>query len=154
MSVSSGDKKHEKISGILKENLKEIGIKVKTCEVKGDYFDNSFSNSNCDLFLYGWIGDSGTSDNFIQPLIDKGSVMNYGKYHNQEILEMLERARKTKNPYKYNELMNDIESKIIDDAPWIFLSTICSSYAIKNNIKGLKVHPLEIVEFNDIWIEE
>ncbi|MCM1988637.1 ABC transporter substrate-binding protein [Oceanirhabdus seepicola] len=154
MYISSGDKKHEKISEILKENLKEIGIKVKTCEVKGDYFDKSFSNSNCDLFLYGWIGDSGTSDNFIQPLIDKGSVMNYGKYHNQQILEMLEEARKTKNPYKYNELMNDIESRIIDDAPWIFLSTICSSYAIKKNIKGLKVHPLEIVEFNDIWIEE
>lgn len=80
--------------------------------------------------------------------------MNFGKYHNLEIIEMLAEARKTKNPYKYNEIMNDIESKIIEDSPWIFLSTICTSYAHGNNVKGLKVHPLNVVKFNDIWIEE
>ncbi|MCM1988638.1 ABC transporter substrate-binding protein [Oceanirhabdus seepicola] len=154
MSVTPGTGNQERISAILKENLKEIGIQVKTCEVNGNYFQKSASNSSCDVFLYGWIGDSGTSDNFIQPLIDKNSAMNFGNYHNQEIVEMLENARKTKNPYKYNEIMNDIESKIIDDSPWIFLSTICTSYACKNNIKGLKVHPLNIIKFDDIWIEE
>ncbi|WBW99117.1 ABC transporter substrate-binding protein [Oceanirhabdus sp. W0125-5] len=154
MSVSSGAKNHEKIAEILKDNLKEIGIQVKTFKVNGNYFKESSSNSNCDIFLYGWVGDSGTPDNFIQPLIDKDSAMNFGKYHNQEIVQMLEQARKTKNPYKYNELMNDIESKIIDDSPWIFLSTICSSYTHGNNIKGLKVHPLNVVKFNDIWIED
>ena len=153
MSVTPGADNHKRISDILKENLKEIGIQVKTCEVEGNYFQKSASNSSCDIFLFGWIGDSGTSDNFIQPLIDKDSAMNFGKYHNPKIIEMLEEARKIKNPYKYNEIMNDIESNIIDDSPWIFLSTLCTSYACNNNIKGLKVHPLNIIKFDDIWIE-
>lgn len=153
MSVSPKNKVQQRISEILNDSLREIGIKVKVCEVKGNYFEGSASNKSCDIFLYGWVGDSGTADNYIQPLIDKNSSMNYSKYHNGEIVEMLEEARKTKNPYKYHEIMNEVESIIVNEAPWVFLSTICTSYAHQNNIKGLKVHPLNIIKYEDIWIE-
>lgn len=141
------------LSEILKENLKDIGIEVKVLEVSSSKFYDEESLRKSDIFPYGWIGDSGTADNFIEPLIDINNTSNRSKYNNPELMELLEEARKTRNPYKYRELLCEIEDLIIEDAAWAPLSNICVSYAYKDNIKGLRVHPLNIIKFADMWKE-
>lgn len=154
--VSNGGNKafHEKMMRILEENLREIGIDIKTYEVPGSGYYDDNNIKNCDVFMYGWLGDSGTADNFIEPLIISDNVMNKGKYVNEEVVELLEKAKRIQNPYKYRKTMSELENMMIDDAPWIFLSSICSSYTYQSRVKGLKIHPLNTMNFSDIWIGE
>ncbi|ERI93892.1 methyl-accepting chemotaxis protein signaling domain protein [Clostridiales bacterium oral taxon 876 str. F0540] len=144
---------HSRLAQILKENLKEIGIELKIIEVNGaNYYDEeTFKKS--DLFTYGWLGDSGTADNFIEPLIDINNSSNRSRYNNPKLLELVNEAKKTRNPYKYKEILCKLENMIMEDAAWIPLSNICVSYAYSENVKGLKVHPLNIINFSDIWME-
>jgi ABC-type transport system substrate-binding protein/methyl-accepting chemotaxis protein len=144
---------HSRLAAILKENLKEIGIELKTFEVKGAKYYDEEAFKKSDLFTYGWLGDSGTADNFIEPLIDINNASNRSKYNNPELMVLIDRAKKTRNPYKYREMLCKIENTIIEDAAWVPLSNICVSYTYRNNIKGLKLHPLNIINFSDIWIE-
>lgn len=141
------------IAKILQEDLKEIGIDLKISGVDSADYYKPEALRKCDLFIYGWLGDSGTADNFIEPLIDINNPLNRNRYDNPEVIELLQKAKQTRNPYIYREQLMELENKIVEDAPWIFLTNICMSYTFKNNVKGVKVHPLSIVKFSDIWKE-
>lgn len=144
---------HSRLAQILKENLREIGIELKILEVNGAKYYDEESFKKSDLFTYGWLGDSGTADNFIEPLIDINNSSNRSRYNNPKLLELVDEAKKTRNPYKYKEILCKLENIIMEDSAWIPLSNICVSYAYNEKVKGLKVHPLNIISFSDIWKE-
>jgi ABC-type transport system substrate-binding protein/methyl-accepting chemotaxis protein len=144
---------HSKLAAILGENLKEIGIELKIIEAKpGKYYDEDIL-SKSDLIIYGWLGDSGTADNFIEPLIDISNAANRGKFNYPEGMNLLSEAKRTKNPYKYRDILCRLEKAVVEEAPMIFLSHICVSYVQSHHVKGLKLHPLNIIKLSDIWRE-
>lgn len=106
-----------------------------------------------DLFLYGWNGDSGTEDIFLEPHVDKNNSMNFTGYHNEEIIRLIDKAKVTKNPYDYKNIMREAEKLMVEDAPWVFLSTMCSSIICNPRVKGLSVHPLNFIDYTKIWID-
>ncbi|MBZ9688866.1 ABC transporter substrate-binding protein [Clostridium estertheticum] len=140
------------LANIIGINLKEIGITLNVIELDAETY--SKQSGNYDMQLYGWLGDSGTADNFIEPLIDINNTSIKNTYNNPRLMEMLDLAKKSRNPYKYRELMCNIEKEMVEDAPYIFLSHICVSYALNNKIKGLKVHSLNMINLEDIWKED
>ncbi|QGU95621.1 hypothetical protein GOM49_11440 [Clostridium bovifaecis] len=142
-----------KIAQIVKENFKEIGVNLNIVEIESKSYYEEANLKECDLFIYGWLGDSGTADNFIEPLIDINNASNRGKYNKSSLMKYLNECKKTKNPYKYRDLINNLEKEIIDDSPWILISNICVSYAFQKNVKGLKVHALNQIKLWDIWKE-
>lgn len=144
---------HSHLTQVLKENLKEIGIELKTIEVESSKYYEKESINMGDIFTYGWLGDSGTGDNFIEPLIDINNSANRGRYDNPEAIKILDEAKKTRNPYKYREYLCKIENMIMEDAAWIPLSNICVSYTYKDDVKGLRVHPLNKINFDSLWKE-
>lgn len=144
---------HSILASILGENLKELGISLKVVEINSKEYYAEENLKNCDLFVYGWLGDSGTADNFIEPLIDINNASNRSKYNNPKLMDMLEEAKKTKNPYKYKELLCKLENMMIEDAAWIYLSTICTSFACQERVKGLRINPLNLIKYDDMWIE-
>jgi ABC-type transport system substrate-binding protein/methyl-accepting chemotaxis protein len=144
---------HNKLAHILSDNLREIGIELKIIEAKqGHYYDEDIL-SKSDLIIYGWLGDSGTADNFIEPLIDINNAANRGRFNFPEGMKLLDEAKRTKNPYKYREIISRLEKEVVEEAPMIFLSHICVSYVQNNNVKGLKLHPLNVIKLADIWRE-
>lgn len=140
------------LADIIGANLKEIGITLNVIELDAETY--SKQSGNYDMQLYGWLGDSGTADNFIEPLIDINNTSIKNTYNNPRLMEMLDLAKKSRNPYKYRELMCNIEKEMVEDAPYIFLSHICVSYALSNKIKGLKVHSLNMINLENIWKED
>lgn len=144
---------HNKIFEVLGENLKELGITLKSIGVPGNKYYAEETLSRSDMFIYGWLGDSGTPDNFIEPLIDINNPLNRNRYDNPVLAKLLEESKKVKNPYKYKEILSNLENIMLEDAPWILLSNICVSYAYSEHMKGLKLHPLNIIKYTDMWKE-
>jgi ABC-type transport system substrate-binding protein/methyl-accepting chemotaxis protein len=144
---------HKRLADVLKDNLKEINIELKIFEVNGSKYYDEETFKKSDIFTYGWLGDSGTADNFIEPLIDINNSSNRSRYNNPELMKLVDMAKKARNPYKYREFLCKVDNIIIEDAAWVPLCNICVSYSYKNNIKGLKLHPLNIINFSDIWKE-
>lgn len=154
VSKTGGNKGfHNILANILKENLKEIGVELKVIEVDGAkyYDDETFAKS--DLFVYGWLGDSGTADNFIEPLIDINNSSNRSRYNNPVLMKLLDEAKKTRNPYKYKEILCNIDNIITEDTAWVPICNICVSYIHSDRVKGMKVHPLNSINFSDLWVE-
>ena len=143
---------HYTLADIMKTNLKEIGISLNVIELDSETY--SKQNGNYDMNLFGWLGDSGTADNFIEPLIDINNMSVKNTYNNPRLMDMLDAAKKSKNPYKYRELMCNLEKEMVEDAPYIFLSHICVSYAHNSKVKGIKMHSLNKLNLENIWKED
>ncbi|MEG0775511.1 ABC transporter substrate-binding protein [Clostridium sp.] len=152
--VSKNEEKnttHYMLSNILRDNLREINISLEIVEIDPKNYYNFDAIQDVDMMLYGWLGDSGTADNFIEPLIDINNTSNLSKYSNPELMELLNTAKATKNPYTYNEILYSLDSKIYEDAAYVFLSHISLAYATSKDIKGFKVHPLNLIKLEDVW---
>jgi len=142
------------LANILKENLKEIGVNLDIVEIEPKNYYDFKSIQGIDMMLYGWIGDSGTADNFIEPLIDINNTSNLSKYNNPHLMETLNASKATINPYTYKELLLNLDEEIFEDAPYVFLTHINNSYVISKDLKGLKIHPLNLIKMDNIWRDE
>jgi ABC-type transport system substrate-binding protein len=106
-----------------------------------------------DLFVHRWIGDTGDPDNFLQPMFNINNTTDFTRYHSSEVESSMASAISIKNPIKRQEQYYEIQRKIVEDAPWIFLFHNTNNYVYQPHIKGTKMHPLGFYRLNNIWID-
>lgn len=85
--------------------------------------------------------------------MDLENPANRSRYDNPKAMEMINEIKKINNPYKYRDMLEKMEEAIVEDAPYIFLSSICTNYAFNKKVKGLKVTPLNLINLQDVWKE-
>ncbi|MBB6214202.1 ABC-type transport system substrate-binding protein [Anaerosolibacter carboniphilus] len=149
-----GDQTYPLIAKATQKYLKEIGIETKiTSRPRTEYLTPEVYNT-VDIFVYRWIGDTGDPDNFLQPMFNIKNATDFTRYHSPEVESLMESAISIKNPIKRQEQYYEIQQKIVEDAPWIFLFHNTNDYVFKPHVKGVKIHPLGFYKLNNMWIDE
>ena len=143
-----------RIADLMQKYLKDVGVELKVVQVEPDQYLSAEMFRKCDMYVYGWVGDSGDPGNFLQPLFYSNIASNFSKYYNPEVERLLDIAGNIKNPEKRTEQYCKIQQMIVDDAPWIFLYHTTNNYICQPYIKGAKMHPIGFYKFNDIWIDK
>jgi ABC-type transport system substrate-binding protein len=151
MREGSLDTVFNKITQYVLEDLNKVGIDCIVQKVPADkYFANI---ANTDFFISRWIADTGDPDNFLQPCFNPTNYTDFTGYNNEEVLEMMNVAKKIINPLKRNKIYEDIQKKIINDSPWLSLYHPQIAVATNAGVLGVRLNPLGIVRFEDIVIE-
>ncbi|MCC5911132.1 MAG: hypothetical protein JJT76_11915 [Clostridiaceae bacterium] len=148
-----GEDSYSDIAIEVKQQLETIGVTVEIVSKELNRSDMLASFKGCDLFILRWIGDTGDPDNFLQPMFNINNVTDFTRYHNPKVEEMLNTAVHTKNPDRRHEAYCNIQSQIVEDAPWIPLYHTSNSYIFNSFIKGVKIHPIGFFRFNNIWLD-
>jgi ABC-type transport system substrate-binding protein/methyl-accepting chemotaxis protein len=138
---------------IIKQNLNDIGIECIINKVSPEKYLKPESISKCDLFLSGWIADTGDPDNYLEPLFAPSSYTNFTGYRNDNVVELMKKAKTVVNPEKRIEIYKEIQNIIIEDAPWIFLHHPQSGVVTRDGIIGVRMNSLGLIKFDDIVIE-
>ena len=66
---------------------------------------------------------------------------------------MMNSAKEILNPHKRIKLYEEIQNKIVNHSPWIFLYHPQVAVATNAGVLGARLNPLGIVRFEDIVIE-
>ncbi|MBV8769216.1 MAG: ABC transporter substrate-binding protein [Hyphomicrobiales bacterium] len=98
------------------------------------------------IFMVGWTGDNGDPDNFVGELFNSSRipVTNTPRYKNPEVDKLLDQAARESDPQKRLALYSDIQKKIVDDAPWIFVNSVLQVRAIRKEVKGFALNPTQM----------
>lgn len=151
MREGSVDTVFNKITQYVIEDLNKVGIECIIQKVPADkYFANIITT---DFFISRWIADTGDPDNFLQPNFNPTNYTDFTSYNNEEVLEMMDVAKKIINPLKRNKIYEDIQKNIINDSPWISLYHPQMAVATNSGVLGVRLNPLGMVRFEDIVIE-
>jgi ABC-type transport system substrate-binding protein len=121
----------------VKKSLEKIGIEVEVDYLDFSTFLREGRAGNLQFFTDSWIFDYPDSENLLQLLISKNIPgINKSAYVNKRVDLLYEKLARTLSPEQRFEIIQDIESIVDKELPWIPLmfesSYILYSTSIKN----------------------
>lgn len=132
----------------IQANLNEIGVRIEVNPLPWHEFLEKVYRGKFLLCLQGWISDTGDPDNFVYPLFHSNSFGYSGNtffFANSDIDKMIEDARQIRNIKQRWNYYRQIEEKILDEAPGVFLFHSLKNIGVQKGIRGFKINPLSII---------
>jgi ABC-type transport system substrate-binding protein len=137
----------------IQQNLAEVGIQAEIVERDASSARAAVRNGEADLFLTDWWGDYPDPENFNYPLFhsrNKGPGGNYAFLSDAPLDSMILRARATIDEKEKARLSRDIDARVFELAPWIFLWFPVDVWASQPNVHGWR---FPLVFTGQRWME-
>jgi oligopeptide transport system substrate-binding protein len=81
-----------------------LGVSVQVEAMTPPGFGDRLRGNPPEIFWLGWVADFNDPDNFLREIFHSGSQYNYGKYSNSEYDQLVDRAKRSRDPAERQEL--------------------------------------------------
>jgi peptide/nickel transport system substrate-binding protein len=143
---ATGTKLAEAIQGY----LAQVGITASITQYDWADYKGKVAQGEGDICFYGWIGDNGDPDNFMNLLDDKDRSMNVSGYNNPEYHDLILEAVSAPNGDARNALYGEMEAIVARDGVWLPISHARSMAAYGANVSNFFIHPTGSIFFSQI----
>lgn len=130
----------QKLTGILQNNYQKIGIQITPQLLSDLQFKEALFQKNYDMIL---IGQDLGKDFDLYPYWHSSQATegryNLANYNNPLSDALMENLRSTPDQNLQRQLIDEINQKIYDDSPAIFLYTDIHVFAFDNKVKNRKI---------------
>ncbi len=130
-----------RIAQTVQQDLATIGVRAEIVERDAPSARAAVRHGDADLFLTDWYADYPDPENFNYPLFhsrNKGPGGNYAFLSDTALDAMIERARATPDTLEKARLSREIDARIFELAPWIFLWFPVDLWAMRPDVDGWK----------------
>jgi ABC-type transport system substrate-binding protein len=137
----------------IQQALAEVGVKAEIVERDASSARAAVRNGEADLFLTDWYADYPDPENFNYPLFhsrNKGPGGNYAFLADSGLDTMISQARTTTDEAEKTRLAREIDARVFDLAPWIFLWFPVDVWAARPDLKGWRI---PLVFTGQRWME-
>ncbi|MFJ7726809.1 ABC transporter substrate-binding protein [Neobacillus sp. NPDC097160] len=143
----------------MKTSLEKIGINVKVVSYEWAAYIDQIRNGEHSIGLIGWVGDNGDPDNFLYSMLSKnnavkGSAQNHTFYQNDEVSELLLKAKSVMDQSERAEIYKKVQKLAHDDAPSVPLVEVKEPVVTANYVKGYFPHPTGAENMYEVDIQE
>lgn len=131
-----------RLAQAIQQQLAEAGIKVEIVERDASTARAASMHGNADLFLTDWYADYPDAEDFNFPLFhssNAGSGGNRAFLADSALDRMIVRARETPNADERVRLDREIDARVFDLAPWIFLWAPVDLWARQPYVHGWRI---------------
>lgn len=156
MLVFSGEA-NTQTAEIVQAYLKEIGIDLKIEIVEVSAYWDMTERGVHNLFLGSWGVVTGDADYGLYAMYHssaKGGAGNRDFYENEEVDELLDKAKTEIDPETRKKLYEEAQILIVNDASDVMLYNRNLTVGAQKYIKGLGIHPVTLYNFATVYIEE
>lgn len=81
-----------------------LGVDVKVEALQPKSFRERINGNLPEMFWLGWAADVNDPDNFLREIFHSGAQYNYGKFANPEFNDLVDRAKRSRDPAERQEL--------------------------------------------------
>ncbi len=130
----------QRAAQIVQAQLADAGINAELQQLESATLLANTKNAEHDLLLisYGW-SDAGILSYFFGS--DRLETSNRVHYTTPEVDELLARGNATVELDKRFAVYQELQRKILDEAPWVPLYATETLTLVRNEVEGIKVHP-------------
>jgi len=136
-----------KLAEAIQQYLAKVGITANITQYDWTTYKTKAAQGEGDIIFYGWGGDNGDADNFMNLLDDQDRSMNVSGYHNPEYHDTLVKAAATPNGPERNALYARLEQIVAEDLPWLTISHARLMAAHQASIPDFFIHPTQTIYF-------
>lgn len=129
---------------VVAAQLEEIGIKTKVQTMEAAAIRADMSNGNYDLALYTYgVATNGDPDYFVsQHFLSTSTEAGYTRYSGLD--ELIMRGRTTLDQDERRDIYNQIQEKVLEDLPEIYLFYEKMLVGVNERVTGFKIYPNEV----------
>jgi len=136
-NTATGVKLAEAIQGY----LTKVGVTVDITQYDWTTYKQMATQGEGDIKFYGWTGDNGDADNFMNLLSDQNRSMNVSGYNNPEYKALIDKAAATPNGPERNALYAQMEEIVARDAVWLPISHSIINVPYAADVVNFSQHP-------------
>ncbi|MGH7559744.1 MAG: ABC transporter substrate-binding protein [Gemmatimonadales bacterium] len=133
---------YARVAEAIQRDLGRVGIAVEIVERDAASARAAARKGETDLFLTDWYGDYPDPENFTWPLFhssNRGPGGNLAFLEDKALDELIIRARRTADPAEKAALSREIDGRLFELAPWLFLWFPVDLWAVRPEIEGWRV---------------
>jgi len=133
---------YARIAQSIQQDLGNVGVTVEIVERDAASARSAARNGEADLFLTDWYGDYPDPENFTYPLFHSrnlGPGGNLAFLRDAGLDSLILRARATPDTAEKTRLMAEIDRRVFEMAPWIFLWFPVDLWAMRPEIEGWRI---------------
>ena len=138
---------------VLQAQLSQIGIDADIRTLEWGTWLEEEGAGNFDMYLCGWIGNI-DPDDFFYAQHHTDQVFNFTGYSNPEVDELLEQGRVETDREARKEIYNEVQKRIIDDAPYVYLYNPDVVQAWQPYVRGYATIGTNAKRFENTWLAE
>jgi len=139
-----------KLAEAIQTYLSKVGVTCNITQYDWTTYKDKVSQGEGDVCFYGWIGDNGDPDNFMNLLDDPSMSMNAAGYNNPAYHDLIVKAAATPNGDARYAMYGQMEQIVADDAVWLPISHAQSMAAYGKNVNNFFIHPTGNIFFKNI----
>jgi peptide/nickel transport system substrate-binding protein len=137
--------------------MQDVGLNVKFEQGEWATFNTENrkgKESPFDAFFQGWSADALDPVLMLTFLFKSENTESRTSYANPAVDELVSEAALTNDPTKLDDLLNEAQGTVWDDAPFIFMYIPKEVLGVSSNLKGFSARPDEFFFFNDAYFAQ
>jgi oligopeptide transport system substrate-binding protein len=145
---------HDELMQLVKSDLQKIGINTEFDTSDGPTYWDKVSNDQFQVGRSGWSCDYPTMDDYVTPLYQSASAMNYCNYNNPEVDSAIKAARAIVDKAARIKAYQAIVKTIGEDCPDTILTVYAHERVTSARVHNLNYNALNLIDFVNVWIEQ
>ena len=125
--------------------LADAGVDMEIVSYDWTTYQTKVETDAFDCCLYGWVGDNGDPDNFMNLLADENVSMNVGRFRNDEYNALIQKGLTTEEGDERDAIYKQCEQMVADQMPWMLISHSKNLAAYAPSINNFFYHPTGVV---------
>ena len=130
--------------------LADAGVTVNISQFDWTTYQTKVQTDAFDCCLYGWVGDNGDPDNFMNLLSDPNPSMNVGRFSNDEYNALIAQGLATEEGDERDNIYLQCEQMVASEAPWMLISHSRNLAGYNPKVKGFFAHPTGVVHLEGV----
>ena len=124
--------------------LQKVGVEMTIDQFEWTSYKQTSSAGNYDLCFYGWNGDNGDPDNFMNLLAADDYTMNVARWDNQEYKDLIAKGLTTPNGDARDDVYHQCEQLAAAEQVWLPISHSTNILGHKKGVEGYIFHPTAV----------
>jgi ABC-type transport system substrate-binding protein len=141
----------------LQQDFAEVQVAVQIKPIAwGPFLEAVRTPGLVPMFFLGWEADFPDPSNFLEVLLHSKYIgtNNNTNYRNPQIDAWLDQAARTSDSAARLALLQRVELRAIEDAPWVFLYHPVSYEIVQPRVRDFRLHPLRPARLDRVWLED
>lgn len=125
--------------------LKNVGVTATIDAYDWTTYKDKLKAGDYDICFYGWIGDNGDPDNFMNLMADTDPTMNVARWDNADFKALISKGLITSSGDERNKIYTDLEKLAASEAVWLPISHAPTLVGYRSNVEGFVYHMTGVV---------
>ncbi len=120
--------------------LQKVGVEATIDTYDWTTYKDKVKGGDYDIAYYGWIGDNGDPDNFMNLLADKDPNLNIARFNDPAYQDMIKKALATPNGPDRDAQYAAMEKYVAERSVWLPFSHAKTQAAYRPNVSDFVYH--------------